>query len=101
LPTAVPATIGALFALSAGTAFKTTVAIAAGLLILKIGFGMLSMFAQPTAEPPPPGELRKVKIVYRCDICGTEVRMTTANDEVPDPPKHCLEEMTLVAPVDD
>jgi hypothetical protein len=101
LPTAVPATLGALLALSAGTAFKTAVAIAVGLLILKIGFGMLTMFAQPTPEAPPPGELRKVKIVYRCDICGTEVRMTTANDEVPEPPKHCLEEMTLVAPVED
>jgi hypothetical protein len=50
-------------------------------------------------EPPPPGELRKVRITYRCSICGTEVRMTSANDEVPDPPRHCQEDMDLVAPL--
>jgi DNA-directed RNA polymerase subunit RPC12/RpoP len=42
-----------------------------------------------------------VRIVYRCSICGTEVRMTAANDEVPDQPRHCLEDMDLVAPIDD
>jgi hypothetical protein len=93
--------IGLISFLAAGTAFKVAVAVLAGYLILRIGFGVLRMFAQPVPEPPPPGELRKVKIVYRCDICGTEVRMTTANDDVPEPPKHCLEEMTLVTPIDD
>ena len=37
--------------------------------------------------------------MYRCSICGTEVRMTAANDEVPEPPRHCLEDMDLVAPI--
>jgi hypothetical protein len=62
---------------------------------------MLGSFVRPIPEPPPPGELRKVRIVYRCSICGTEVRMTAANDEVPDPPRHCLEDMDLVAPIDE
>ena len=57
--------------------------------------------AEPVPEPPPAGELRKVKITYRCSICGTEVRMTTANDQMPEPPRHCLEDMDLVTPVDD
>ncbi len=70
-----------------------------GLIILRAGFIMLRGLARPIPEPPPPGELRKVKIQFRCAICGTEVRMTSANDEVPDPPKHCLEEMDFVAPV--
>ena len=70
-------------------------------VLFKIGFAMLGGLAQPVPEPPPAGELRKVKILYRCSICGTEVRMTTANDEMPDPPRHCLEDMDLVTPVDD
>src|SRR4051794_346015 len=70
-------------------------------LIFKAGFMMLGGLAQPVPEPPPPGELRKVKITYRCSICGTEVRMTVANDQMPDPPRHCLEDMDLVTPVDD
>jgi hypothetical protein len=75
-------------------------ALVAGLLF-KVGFSMIGGLARPIPEPPPAGELRKVKILFRCSICGTEVRMTTANDEMPDPPRHCLEDMDLVTPVDD
>jgi hypothetical protein len=49
-------------------------------------------------EPLPAGELRKVRLLYRCSICGTEVRMTAANNEDPDPPRHCLEDMDMIAP---
>ncbi|MDP1805068.1 MAG: hypothetical protein Q8K72_07875 [Acidimicrobiales bacterium] len=70
-------------------------------LTLKVGFAMLGGLARPIPEPPPAGELRKVKIMFRCSLCGTEVRMTTANDEMPEPPRHCLEDMDLVAPIDD
>ncbi len=76
------------------------VAVAAGAVIFKIGFAMLGGMAQPIPEPPPAGELRKVKIEYRCEICGSELRMTVANDEMPDPPRHCLEDMVLKAPVE-
>ena len=51
--------------------------------------------------PPPPGELRKVKITYRCSICYAEARMTIAPAEDPEPPKHCGDAMDLVTPVDD
>lgn len=77
------------------------IAALAVLLMFKVGFAMLGGLAQPVPEPPPAGELRKVKIMYRCSICGTEVRMTVANDEMPDPPRHCQDEMDLVTPVDD
>ena len=70
-------------------------------VLFKIGFAMLGGLAQPIPEPPPAGELRKVKIMYRCSICGTEVRMTVANDQMPEPPRHCLEDMELVTPVED
>jgi hypothetical protein len=76
------------------------VAVVAAFLIVRLGLGMLRALARPLPAPPPPGELRKVKIVYRCAVCGTEVRMTMANDEVPDPPRHCMEEMELAAPVE-
>jgi hypothetical protein len=70
-------------------------------VVMKIGFAVLVGFAQPVAEPPPAGELRKVRLTYRCGICSTEVRMTMANDEMPEPPRHCLDDMELVTPVDD
>jgi hypothetical protein len=73
---------------------------AAACLIIRHGLAMLRALARPLPEPPPPGELRKVKIIYRCAVCGTEVRMTMANDEVPDAPRHCMEEMELLAPIE-
>jgi threonine dehydrogenase-like Zn-dependent dehydrogenase len=76
------------------------VAILAATLIIRTGLGLLRGMAAPIPEPPPPGELRKVKIQFRCAICGTEVRMTSANDEQPESPRHCMQEMDLVAPVE-
>jgi hypothetical protein len=70
-------------------------------VLFKIGFAMLGGLAQPVPDPPPAGELRKVKILYRCSVCGTEVRMTTANDQMPEAPRHCMDEMDLVTPIDD
>ena len=67
-----------------------------GLLILRIGIGILRMFAQPVAEPPPPGELRKVKLRFKCPQCGMELRVTQAPDEVVLPPRHCMDEMDLI-----
>jgi hypothetical protein len=68
--------------------------------ILRMGVLMLGGLARPIPEPPPAGELRKVKIAYRCEVCGAEVRMTVAPDTDPEPPRHCQDDMTLVTPVE-
>jgi DNA-directed RNA polymerase subunit RPC12/RpoP len=44
--------------------------------------------------------MRRVNLRYRCSICGTEVKMTSAVNEVPEPPRHCMEDMDYVAPAD-
>jgi hypothetical protein len=77
---------------------RLLVAFAAFWVLWKVGRAMLGGLVRPIPEPPPPGELRRVKLLYRCAVCGTEVRMTVANDETPDPPRHCMDEMELVAP---
>jgi hypothetical protein len=79
---------------------KIVIAVLVGLAILWIGLTILRALAQGQPEPPPAGELRKVKIGYRCSLCGTELRMTVAPDEDPDPPRHCQEEMDLMAPIE-
>jgi len=81
-----------------GTVVKALVAVLLFLAIWKLGRAMLGGLVRPMPAPPPPGELRKVKILFRCPVCGTEVRMTVANDEVPDAPRHCMDEMELVSP---
>jgi hypothetical protein len=86
--------------LTGASPVAVVIAVVAGWLILKAGFAVMSSLATPLPAPPPPGELRKVRLVYRCSLCGTEVRMTSANDEMPEPPRHCMEDMELVTPVD-
>lgn len=75
---------------------NTVVAIVAAVVILRIGFAILGSFARPVPAPPDPGELRKVRLTYQCSICSTTVRMTMANDEVPEPPRHCQDDMDLI-----
>lgn len=77
---------------------KLLLCIALGVVIWRVGFMILRGLAQPVPSPPPPGEMRKVNLRYRCGVCGTEVKMTMATDELPEPPRHCLEDMDLVAP---
>lgn len=79
---------------------RVLVAVGAAYVMLRMGFAMLRGLGAPPPEPPPAGEMRKVRFEYRCSICGSEVRMTSAPDEEPPPPKHCLEDMDLVAPID-
>ena len=76
---------------------KILVAIAVAIVLLRMGLAVLRTLATPLPEPPPVGELRKVKLQYRCSLCGTEVRMTVATDESPDPPRHCMDDMELMA----
>ncbi len=79
---------------------RLALALVAALVIMRVGVAMLAGFTRPTPEPPPAGELRKVKLVYKCSVCGTEVRMTAAVNEDPEPPRHCMDEMDLLAPTD-
>jgi hypothetical protein len=75
---------------------KLVIAVVVCVLIMRVGLAVLRALARPN-EAPEPGEMRKVNLRYRCSICGTEVRMTQANEELPAPPRHCLEDMDLVA----
>lgn len=70
-------------------------------VIWRTGFGMLRALSAGPTPPPEPGELRKVNLRYRCDVCGVELRLNLAPDDDPPPPKHCLEEMIVVAPLYD
>jgi hypothetical protein len=80
--------------------FKLLIAFLAFLVIMRIGIAILRAMATPIPEPPPPGEMRKVNLRYRCALCGAEVRMTAAAEQEPEPPRHCMEDMELVATPD-
>jgi hypothetical protein len=86
-----------------GSAVGTVIWVGLGLglmvVVWRVGMMMLTALSSPPAPPPEPGELRKVNVRYRCDVCGVELRLTMAPDDDPPPPKHCLEEMVIVAPL--
>jgi hypothetical protein len=81
----------------AGLLLKLLVAVFVAALILRLGIFVLRAIARPP-EPPEAGELRKVNLRYRCSICGAEVKMVQASQELPEAPRHCMEDMDLVAP---
>jgi hypothetical protein len=68
--------------------------------IWRSGVGLLRGMTTPLPPPPPEGEMRKVNVRYRCSVCGLELKMTLAAEEDPPPPRHCQEDMDLVAPID-
>lgn len=75
---------------------KGLLALAVALGLYTLGARVVRMFATVSPEAEP-GVLEPVDYRYRCLVCGTEVRMTTApSAEVPTPPRHCMEEMSLV-----
>ncbi len=80
---------------------NVVLAVVVALILLRVGMKVLGSFARPVPAPPDPGELRRVRLTYECSICATTVRMTMANDEVPEPPRHCQEDMELVTPADE
>jgi hypothetical protein len=79
-----------------GVVFTIAVALAMAFVIFKVGYALLASFSSPMPEPPPPGELRRVKLRYRCLQCGMELRVTQAADQAIDPPRHCMDEMDLI-----
>ena len=70
-----------------------------GGLLWKSGIGMLRSFTTPMPAPPPAGEMRRINVKYRCSVCGLEIKLTLAPDEDPPPPRHCLEDMDILAPI--
>ena len=84
---------------AASTIVWVAIGVLMGYVLWKSGIAMLRSMTQLPPEPPPTGELRKVRRSYVCDVCGMELRVTMAPDEDPPPPKHCLDDMREVAPL--
>lgn len=82
-----------------GTVIWALAGLLVAFVVWKTGLALLRSLSTPPPPPPPAGEMRRVNVRYRCDVCGVELRLTTAPDEDPPAPTHCLEEMVLVAPI--
>lgn len=79
---------------------KLVVGVAFFFVVMKFGLLILRGLARPIPEPPPAGEMRRVSLKYRCSTCGVALKMTSAPDADPPPPRHCMEDMQLVSPIE-
>ena len=79
------------------TLLKVLVAIIAFFCIYLTGTFIVRSFMHAPPAEPEIGRLRKVNYRFRCTVCGTEVTRTAApEDELPNAPRHCREDMSLV-----
>ena len=81
----------------AWTILRIAIGVAVAVVIYVIGASMLRKFhVAPPAEVDPE-DIKPVDLQFRCIVCGAEVTMTAAQEEDPEPPRHCREDMILVA----
>ncbi len=80
-----------------GLVLKVAIAIVVFALLMRLGMIMLGGLATPH-PPPPEGQIRRINLRYRCSVCLAEVKMVQATEELPAAPRHCQEDMDLVAP---
>jgi hypothetical protein len=78
---------------------KIVIAVVAAVVILRLGIMVIRALSTPVPEPEE-GELRRVNFKFRCSVCGAEVKMTKAGEDVPEAPRHCMSDMELVAPIE-
>jgi len=83
------------------TVIWVAIGVIGAIVVWKVGITLLRAVSQPPPPAPPPGEMRKINVRYRCQVCGVELRLTMAPDDDPPPPRHCLEEMVEIAPLYD
>lgn len=83
-----------------GTIIWVLIGIGIMAIVWRSGIGMLRSMTSSLPPPPPAGEMRRINVRYRCSVCGVELRMVMAPDQDPPPPRHCLEDMELVAPIE-
>ena len=77
---------------------KIVIALVAFVVIMRIGIFFVRALGTDVPVPVE-GELRKVNLRYQCTVCGTEVKMTKAGEDLPEAPRHCMEDMQLMSPV--
>lgn len=94
---AIAVLVTAIVLVTSANVLAALVAVLLGAAIMRVGWFFLAQFATPPPPPPDPGTLRRVRLTYRCAVCGAEVRMTSAATQDPEPPRHCMEEMELIS----
>ncbi|MCP4305729.1 MAG: hypothetical protein GY926_13530 [bacterium] len=72
---------------------QIAIAIAIGVAIVAATLWVVKMLLIPQPEEPDPDQVKEIAVDYRCIVCGMRLTITHAQDESPDAPRHCREDM--------
>lgn len=75
---------------------QLVVAVAIGVSILAATLYVVRILLTPQPDEPDPDHVKEVAVDYRCIVCGLRLTITHAQDEHPDAPRHCREDMVEV-----
>lgn len=75
---------------------KLAMAIAIGFAIIATTLWVVRLLLMPQPEEPDPESVQEVAVDYRCIVCGMRLTITHAQDQHPEAPRHCREDMVEV-----
>jgi hypothetical protein len=76
-------------------ALVVAAAVIGALVFLGAVFATRMIATGPPPEPDPDA-IREVAVNYRCEVCGMRITVTHAQDDDPEAPRHCREEMVPI-----
>lgn len=72
------------------------IALGIGVAIFGVSLWAIRLLATPPPPEPDPDDVKAVDAHFRCTICGMRLVVTHAQDEEPEAPRHCREEMVEI-----
>lgn len=75
---------------------QLAIAVAIGASIIAATLWVVRLLLTPQPDDPDPDQIKEVSVGYRCVVCGMRLTVTHAQDENPEAPRHCREEMVDV-----
>jgi len=72
---------------------QLAIAIAIGVSIIVGTLWIVRMLLIPQPEDPDPDQVKEIAVDYRCVVCGMRLTITHAQQDNPEAPRHCREDM--------
>lgn len=72
------------------------IAVAIGVAIMALTLWVIRLLLIPQPEDPDPDQVQEIAVDYRCIVCGMRLTITHAQEEDPEAPRHCREDMVEV-----
>ena len=75
---------------------QLAIAIAIGVSIIVGTLWVVRLLLIPQPGDPDPDQVKEISVDYRCVVCGMRLTITHAQEDQPEAPRHCREDMTEV-----